>query len=165
VVAALAQIGDAASEPALLRWLVATDSVPMKIGVARALAQVGTVAAVEPLLPLTKGLLSDGDLKRTARAAIDTIQARLGDVEAGRLSISELARQDGALSLATEGGELSMAAGNATAGGELSMAAGEAIASAKGDATAGGELSMPESAPVAPEERIPAPPRALESEA
>jgi HEAT repeat protein len=108
VATALAQLGDPRAEPALVRWL-GRNNEAVCIAAARALGTIGTVAAVEPLLPHTKGLLTDADLKRAAREAIEKIQSRLGDVEAGRLSLSEVAQRDGALSLSEEAGKLSMA--------------------------------------------------------
>jgi HEAT repeat protein len=110
IAAVVAQLDDPRCEAALVRWL-AHEAEAVRIAAARALGEVGTVAAVEPLLPHTKGLLTDADLKRAAREAIDKIQGRLGDVEAGRLSLSEVQQRDGALSLSDdEAGKLSMAA-------------------------------------------------------
>lgn len=74
---------------------------------ARALATAGTIRAVAPLLPLTEGLLH-GDVKEAAREAIRSIQARLGDAEAGRVSIAPVESSAGAVSLAGAGGEVSL---------------------------------------------------------
>ena len=61
-----------------------------------ALAKLGTVRAVEPLFELAKKMR----FGPSARTAIDSIQSRLGDVEAGRLSLAPTIDPDGALSLA-----------------------------------------------------------------
>lgn len=106
VATALGRIGDASAEPALLGLLDRDDAV-LKTAAARALGSVGTVAAVEPLLDCTQGFL-DSELKRVAREAVGSIQARLGDVEAGRLSVAEPLESEGALSLSSgEAGGLS----------------------------------------------------------
>lgn len=69
------------------------------------LAQVGTVEAVEPLLACTKGVFGDRELKAAARGAIERIQARLGDVGAGRLSVLSEGSGGGELSDAESGGQ------------------------------------------------------------
>ena len=51
---------------------------------------------VEPLHELTE----QRRFRRPARAAIDSIQSRLGDVESGRLSLAPTIDPEGALSLA-----------------------------------------------------------------
>jgi hypothetical protein len=86
--AALGQLGDARAEADLVRLLARPDTT-VQCAAAVALGQMGTVSAVEPLLPLTEGLLRDGPLKEAARDAVRRIQARLGAVEAGRLSLAE----------------------------------------------------------------------------
>jgi len=96
----LGRVGDTAAEPALLSLLERGEPA-VQIAAARALGQVGTVQAVEPLLVYTRGLL-DSELKRAAREAVGAIQARLGNVEGGRLSLAGLAANDGALSLGRE---------------------------------------------------------------
>lgn len=101
LVRALARLGDAAAEPLLVDWL-GREGVVRETCV-EALARLGTVAAVEPLLALADA----GD--EAARRAIDAIQARLGDVEAGRLSVVKPSQTEGALSLAEPEGELSFA--------------------------------------------------------
>jgi hypothetical protein len=71
------------------------------------------VAAVEQLLPLTQALL-DSQLRQAARNAVGNIQSRLGDVEAGRVSLAEAVGLEGALALADDAavriGELSLSA-------------------------------------------------------
>jgi HEAT repeat protein len=86
--AALGQLGDARAEADLVRLLERPDTA-VQCAAAAALGLMGTVSAVEPLLPLTEGLLRDGALKEAARDAVRRIQARLGAVEAGRLSLAE----------------------------------------------------------------------------
>ncbi len=79
---------------------------------AAGLGAVGTVTSVEPLLPLSKGGLFGSRDAKLARRAIAAIQARLGDVAAGSLSIAEPEDRVGGLSVAspaTEAGALSVA--------------------------------------------------------
>jgi len=90
------------AEPVLLR-LLEREADTVRAAAAQALARHGTIRAVEPLLALTRGLRSSGRLKVVAQEAIRQIQSRLGDVEAGRLSLVTPAGEEGALSLA--GGE------------------------------------------------------------
>jgi hypothetical protein len=103
---ALGKVGDSAAEPTLLD-LLDREHDELKIAAAEALGHAGTTAAVEPLLELTRGFLNS-ELKKAAREAIARIQSRLGDVEAGRLTLSELPGKAGALSFPAEGGELSL---------------------------------------------------------
>jgi hypothetical protein len=79
---------------------------PLRLKIVEALAQLGTARAVEPLLKVVGGYL----IKTGARDAIRRIQRRLGDVDAGRLSIVESADGSGSLSLAPDAGGLSIAA-------------------------------------------------------
>jgi hypothetical protein len=103
---ALGKIGDSTAEPTLLDLLDQEDD-ELQTAAVEALGHAGTTAAVEPLLELTGSFLNS-DLKRAAREAIARIQSRLGDVEAGRLTLAELTEQAGALSFPGEGGELSL---------------------------------------------------------
>ncbi|MEY4547108.1 MAG: hypothetical protein RL685_3303 [Pseudomonadota bacterium] len=88
----------AGGEPALLRLLEDT-SPDVRQAAVEALAKVGSVQAVEPLLPLSQGLVP-GPLRNAARAAITRIQARLGHVEAGRVSLADQQGLVGAVDLA-----------------------------------------------------------------
>jgi HEAT repeat protein len=106
---ALAKIGDPAAEPTVLTLLERREE-GLKIAAANALGHVGTATAVEPLMALVGSGLSD--LGRAAEEAIARIQSRLGDVEAGRLTLAKLAEREGALSLSREGGELSLPKGD-----------------------------------------------------
>src|SRR5512140_374903 len=71
------------AEPALL-GLLTHRAEPVRLAAVTALGRIGTIRAVETLLPLTKGVLALGE-KKAARDAIAIIQARLGEAEAGRL--------------------------------------------------------------------------------
>ncbi|HUJ27712.1 MAG TPA: HEAT repeat domain-containing protein [Myxococcales bacterium] len=103
---ALGALGDARAEPALIALLGHREE-RVQIAAASALGAFGSVRSVEPLLPLTRGLLH-GDLHAAARDAVRRIQSRLGDADAGRLSVAE-PRPEGALSVSeAEGGELSV---------------------------------------------------------
>jgi hypothetical protein len=109
-------------EPVLLH-LLERESDAVRAAAAQALVRHGTIRAVEPLLALTKGLRTSGRVKLLAQDAIRQIQSRLGDVEAGRLSLATPAEQEGALSLAggaDEAGALSLS-GAADGDGALSL--------------------------------------------
>jgi HEAT repeat protein len=104
VATALGQLGKAEAETSLLR-LMSRENTEVKRAAAAALGLLGTVRAVEPLLQLAAGPLGE-----TARDAVRRIQARLGgDAQAGRLSVAAQDAAAGGLSIAAEGGELSVA--------------------------------------------------------
>jgi hypothetical protein len=107
VAAALGKIGDARAEGALI-GLLAHAEIPVRVAAAKALWRCGTVRAVEPLLALTGGLLH-AELQEAARDSVRMIQARLVDADAGRLSVAPLDETAGAVSVASEGGEVSLA--------------------------------------------------------
>jgi HEAT repeat protein len=73
----------------------------VRMAAAEALGQVGTTAAVEPLLALTGGIVP-GPLKRAAREAVRRIQARVVGAEHGQLSVVAPPEPEGAVSLAEE---------------------------------------------------------------
>jgi hypothetical protein len=108
---ALAAIGDASTEPILLRWL-ASEEVELRLAAVHALARVGTAASVENLLALADGLLLRPSLRVAARDALRAVRSRLGPADAGRLSLVELEDEAGALSVTDD------AAGNLSIGGE-----------------------------------------------
>jgi len=98
IVIALGAIGDPNGEQAAIEALEAADD-GVRVAAARTLAKIGTVAAVEPLLPLTKGILPAGELRAAAAAAVRAIQSRLRPGERGSLSVTEILSADGSLSL------------------------------------------------------------------
>jgi DNA recombination-dependent growth factor C len=53
------------------------------------------------------GVLFDSAASRHADTAIAAIQARMGDVEAGRLAVADVQINEGALSEAVQAGQLS----------------------------------------------------------
>jgi hypothetical protein len=96
---ALAEVDDSAREPVLRQLLgLAPDSV--KVAAARGLGRIGLAAAVEPLLAYRDGAESSRELAQAAGEEIAQIQARLGDVEAGRLSVATPAAATGGLAVA-----------------------------------------------------------------
>ena len=105
-VLALSQIADPTAESALLGLLDRVDQVPLQVQIIEALSNLGTARSVEPLMKLVGGSM----IKTGARQAIRRIQSRLGDVDAGRLSIIESADEAGSLSLAPDVGGLSITA-------------------------------------------------------
>jgi hypothetical protein len=100
---ALARIGD---EAPLVALLEGTDT-KVQFAVLHALARVGTVRAVEPILPLTRGLFGHDDVRSAARNAVASIQARAGGDGAGRVALVEDAGI-GAVSVAGEAGAVSV---------------------------------------------------------
>lgn len=101
----------APAEPRLVALL--SDASPeVQRASAEALGALGSVAAVEPLLPLADSL-SRPQLRRAARGAIGRIQSRLVGAEAGRVSLAEEQDLAGALQLADTSaarvGDLSLA--------------------------------------------------------
>lgn len=84
---ALSAFAQPHTEPLLLQ-LLSDASSDVQQASAEALGVFGSIAAVEPLLPLAQNLVRPR-LRQAARGAIGSIQSRLGDVEAGRLSLSD----------------------------------------------------------------------------
>jgi hypothetical protein len=72
------------------------------------LARLGTVESVPALLELSRQLLIDPHLKRSAREAVQNIQARIGEVDPGALAIA-WTEQEGELSVTGEAGGVSIA--------------------------------------------------------
>ena len=70
-----------------------------RIAAARALGAVGSLGAVESLVPLTKAFLGGGELQLAARVAIQRIQGRAGPADAGGLSLVGGSEPAGGLSL------------------------------------------------------------------
>ena len=110
----LGVVGDPSLTPLLARLLDHSET-SVKIAACRTLGEIGTLEAVEPLLRHAEGLFKAGDLKRAARQAIEQIQLRAGDAEAGRLSVTG-SPDEGALTLAihADGGALSGPDGDET---------------------------------------------------
>jgi len=112
--AAASALGGLAHAPAerVLIALLTDHSAEVQRTSAAALGALGSVAAVEPLLPLAEGL-GRPQLRRAARGAIGRIQARLVGVEAGRVSLAEEHALAGAVQLADTSaariGDLSLA--------------------------------------------------------
>ena len=86
------------AEPALIRLLCDLSSEVQRAS-AESLGRVGSVAAVEPLLPLAERF-GRAQLRQAARGAIGRIQSRLGNVEAGSLSLADDHELAGALDIA-----------------------------------------------------------------
>lgn len=99
-------------EPRLLE-LLADDEEEVQVAAAEALGRIGDIATVEPLLSFTRRF-GRTPLREAARDAIARIQSRLGDVEAGRVSLAE-DELAGAVALVDEqvtGGEITLASGS-----------------------------------------------------
>lgn len=97
---ALGSLAANAAEPVLIR-LLSDSSSEVQRASAESLGRVGSVAAVEPLLPLAERL-GRAQLRQAARGAIGRIQSRLGNVEAGSLSLADDHELAGALDIAEE---------------------------------------------------------------
>lgn len=109
---ALGQLSRPDTEATLIE-LLRDPSSDVQQASAEALGPFASVAAVEPLLPLAESLVRPR-LRQAARGAIGRIQSRLGQVEAGRVSLAEPHELAGALdvaetSLPARVGELSLA--------------------------------------------------------
>jgi len=105
LVRALGVFRDSATEPVLVRVLSHEAKEVQRLAAA-ALAEFGSVAAVEALLERSERLLFDRDTKTALLTAVGRIQARAGVVEIGTLSLAEHSDEIGALSLAQTGAEI-----------------------------------------------------------
>jgi hypothetical protein len=107
----LGRLAQPETEPLLIE-LLGDPASDVQHASAEALGVFGSVAAVEPLLPLAESLVRPR-LRQAARGAIGRIQSRLGDVEAGRLSLSNPHDLAGAVDVvdtsALRAGEVSLA--------------------------------------------------------
>ena len=74
---------------ALLLRLLESDDETVATAAAHALERRGTIDAVHPLMTRSEGFTRGTALKTAARGAIAAIQARAGDVEGGRLALSD----------------------------------------------------------------------------
>lgn len=97
---ALGTLGDSLAEPVLVALL----DHPQQAARAAAVEALGAIGSVKVVEPLTR-LLEDRALASPARDAIRKIQARLGDADAGRLSVAPERDPCGAVSLPTAEGE------------------------------------------------------------
>ncbi len=106
----LGSIDGAIQEDELVQ-LLSADGIAVRNAAIELLGHYGTVRAVEPLLPLSKGGLLGTPESAAAKKAIAAIQSRVSGAEAGGLSLTELAEGVGGLSVAEpdERGGLSMA--------------------------------------------------------
>lgn len=104
VTEALGRMGE--GEELVLRFLrEGPDELQLKA--AETLGVIGSVRAIEYLVPYTKGLLGLGQMARAADTAISKIQSRLGPRDRGTLSMSDSTPTEGALSPTPEKGALS----------------------------------------------------------
>lgn len=104
---ALGFLGVPTVEPLLLEILRSPMSA-LRMSAIGALARIGSVAAVEPLHAITRDFLSHSvEIREAAKQAITEIQSRIENGGSGRLSLVENNEHRGAVSLPTEGGELS----------------------------------------------------------
>lgn len=107
---ALPRLDARRAEPVLLRLLQRPEP-GVRAAAARALAEVGTLSAIESLRACERAgsLAREPEEHEAVRAAIASILERLGNPEAGRLSLAAEHEESGALSMAGAGGELSSA--------------------------------------------------------
>lgn len=106
---ALGRLGDETAEATLCAFLQA-PVVPLRLSAVHALANVGSIRAVEPLHVLAKNfLIEPREVREAARDAIRVIQGRMADADAGRLSVIDPHDQRGAVSyLQAQAGALSL---------------------------------------------------------
>lgn len=96
---------------AALVGLLRRPEAEVKAVAAEALARSGSVRAIEPLLACAASgrFLLDAHLRRIVAEAVKSIQSRLGDqASRGQLSVATAAADHGFLSLAQEGGAISL---------------------------------------------------------
>ena len=97
--AALAALGDATAETALLKAME-SDARELRLAAVRALGTLGSAAAVEPLLAFLESRRLDADTRYWIRDAVGAIQSRLAGAEAGQLSLAATSPGSGWLSVA-----------------------------------------------------------------
>ena len=85
---ALHRLGRSEDEEHLLP-LLEDDDTEVQLAAVEALGALGTLAAVEPLLPLTKGILRSPGLKEAARTSVAAIQERHARGDAGAVAVVE----------------------------------------------------------------------------
>jgi len=100
---ALAATGDASDEALLLTYLDADDE-PTVIAAIEGLGTLASIGAVEALLELSKGVFRDRDIKRAARAAVESIQARAGGGGHGGLAVAAEVEAGGHVAVVAEHG-------------------------------------------------------------
>lgn len=106
ILGALKNIGDSSAAGFLLKELEAANS-DVLIPIIEALGECGSVNAVEPLYRSGKNSLNPA-VRNAVQNSIGKIQARLGNVESGWLTLSEPRAEDGALSFADDAGKGSL---------------------------------------------------------
>lgn len=85
------RIGLAAARLHARRWLDDEEAdLAVRLAAAEALGKVGAHEDVPRLVRWTRGLFARPELKRAARAAVQRIHTRLGEVDAGRLTLCEV---------------------------------------------------------------------------
>jgi HEAT repeat protein len=97
--AALARLGDATAERALLKAME-TDARELRLAAVRALGTVGSAASVEPLLAFLGSRRLDAETRQVIHNAVGAIQSRLAGAEAGQLSLAATSPGSGWLSVA-----------------------------------------------------------------
>jgi HEAT repeat protein len=115
---ALGATGSPAAELPLIQALE-RNQTDLRVAAAEALGRVGSAAAVLPLKEAADGFFP-GEVRRAARQAIAEIQSRVQGASPGQLSLAPA--DTGQLSLAQEGGKLSLAEDPA---GRLSLPSGK----------------------------------------
>ncbi len=98
VARALGNLQEPSSEPVLIR-LLSDDSDSVQLAAAKALETVGTLTAVEALLPLSKPITGKGGVRDAARDAVRAIQSRHSVGGSGGLSLVDPSPVSGAVSL------------------------------------------------------------------
>lgn len=106
-IAAVARFGSASDEPRIARLLSHVNKA-VRLEAVKALSRVGTIASVEALTDARVKAAANEELKRAIDAAISRIQGRVGDADAGRLSIVHDTETAGGLAIAPPTGAVSV---------------------------------------------------------
>lgn len=105
----LVQLADPTIVPEVERLLQVRDlDDAHRVRLIETLGELGRRQSVAVLTEFTEGLLRDGAVKAAARAAVLSIQARLGSPDAGGLALAE-GSDEGGLTLGGEAGEMTLA--------------------------------------------------------
>ena len=88
--------------------LLTSENEEVQMVAANALAKLGSLDAVESLLPLTEGLTRSPEVKAAARDAVRAIQQRAGSPTGGGLSVVDDVDRAGGLSLPRQEGAVSL---------------------------------------------------------
>ena len=105
---AVAALHQARRDEAALLALLNHSEISVVLPAITALGVIGGRGAIEPLLLLLSGRVFTGPAQEAARAAITTIQGRLGGAERGQIAIIEAPAEAGAVEVVGTAGAVSL---------------------------------------------------------